>query len=96
MKIMAATGPEKILVEMTKSEFERLAKFSPDGEKSYNSVNLHHLKVGAEIDVCKTIKNAEAMLEDLRFVGPELQKASERLARLSQETIRFNRMEDQS
>lgn len=93
MKIVAATGSRTILVEMTKGELERLTKFKSDGSDSWHDVDLKRLAVGKELDICEVIGHAEKLLEDLRFVGPELKKASERLLRLSNETTRFNRQE---
>jgi hypothetical protein len=94
MKIVAATGARTVLVEMTKNELERLTKFQSDGKDSYYDIDLQRLAVGKELDICKTMDHAEKILADLRGVGPELKRASERLARLSEETMRFNHQEE--
>lgn len=93
MKIVAATGAETILVEMTKQELERLTKFKADGSDSWHNIDLRRLAVGKELNICEVIDNAEKIIQDLRFVGPELKKASERLLRLSNETARLNYLE---
>lgn len=92
MKIVAATGRNQILVEMSRSELERLTNFKAGGS-DYREISLTHLEIGKELEIHAVLGHAEKLLEDIRMVGPELMRASERLARLSEETQRFNRKE---
>lgn len=87
MKIIAATGPEKILVEMTTSEMRTITdyKWKPIDGRSSSEIDLRAFRAGEEIPLPEIFQHAKDLLETFRGIAPGLRQQAARLSRLADE-----------
>lgn len=88
MKIIAATGPETILVEMDVREMRALTdfKWNPDPSRpAVWTIDLRNFVPGQEVEIFKVVEYAKSILDTFRSVVPGLRQNAARLNKLASE-----------
>jgi len=79
MKVVAATGRESLLVEMSVEELKRVTNWKND---SYY-LALSDFRPGVQVDLVKEFNEAYSLLQSFRGIAPSLRQSAKRLENLA-------------
>lgn len=88
MKIIAVTGQESVLVEMSVGEMRSLTDFKWHPDPSHSAswrIELQRFKPGQEVEITKTVEYAKDLIDTFRNVIPGLRQQAQRLNKLANE-----------
>lgn len=88
MKIIAVTGQESVLVEMSVGEMRSLTDFTWRPDPSHSAswrIELQSFKPGQQVEVTKTLEHAKDLIDTFRNVIPGLRQQAQRLNKLANE-----------
>ena len=88
MKIIAVTGQESILVEMSVGEMRSLTDFKWHPDPSHSAswrIELQRFRPGQEVEITKAVEYAKDLIDTFRNVIPGLRQQAQRLTKLANE-----------